>query len=108
MKKILWIKFSRVLQNHEIHENLVLKNFRLYTLLKQKYVIHTKIGMIQEFTPRIPLFGVNNIPKGMYYIPFYKYVFHSYIRMLFILLKYVLHTFTVCNTYFKVCIASLK
>ena len=78
------------------------------TLLKQKYVIHTKIGMIQEFTPRIPLFGVNNIPMGMYYIPSYKYVFHSYIRMLSILLKYVLHTFTVCNTYFKVCIASLK
>ena len=78
------------------------------TLLKQKYVIHTKIGMIQEFTPRIPLFGVNNIPMGMYYIPSYKYVFHSYIRMLSILLKYVLHTFIVCNTYFKVCIASLK
>ena len=33
-----------------------------YTLQKRKYVIHTKIGMIQEFTPRIPLFGVNNIP----------------------------------------------
>ena len=32
------------------------------TLQKRKYVIHTKIGMIQEFTPRIPLFGVNNIP----------------------------------------------
>ena len=45
----------------------------IHTLLKRRYEIHTKIGMIQEFSPCIPLFGMNNITMGMYYIPSHKY-----------------------------------
>ena len=66
--------------------------FEMCTLLKRKYEIHTKIGMIQEFTPCIPIFGMNNIPwvcityhlASMYFIP--NYVCNSFIFW------YVLHT----------------
>ena len=34
----------------------------IVSLQKQKYEIHTKIGMTQEFTPCIPILGMNNIP----------------------------------------------
>ena len=68
-------------------------------LLKRRYEIHTKIGMIQEFTPRIPLFGMNNIPMGMHYIPSHKYVFRSYLSMLSIPFKCVIHTCKVCITF---------
>ena len=65
-----------------LHTVYVIITTKQHTLLKRKYEIHTKIGMIQEFTPRIPHFGMNNIPMSMYYIPSHKYVFYSYLRML--------------------------
>ena len=63
------------------------------SLLKRKYEIHTKIGMIQEFTPRIPLFGMNNIPG---------YVLHTITEVWIpFLFKYVIYSFQVCNTYLQ-------
>ena len=62
-----------------------------------KYENHTKIGVSRVYTVHTD-FGMNNIPMSMYYIPSYKYVFHSYLRMLSIPFKYVLHTIKVCIT----------
>lgn len=40
--------------------------------------------MIQQFTPRIPLLGMNNIPMSMYYI---RYVIHSFYGIHYILIQ---------------------
>lgn len=85
--------------NQRIKHNTI-KVGIVVTLLKTKYALHTKIGVNQEFTPRIPYHGVDNILLvcityyavvcithshcgmyrilyGMYYIHATQYVAHS-------------------------------
>ena len=76
--------------------NLYIRCFKklLYTLLKTKYALHTKIGVNWVFTPCIPYHGVDITP--MVCITYYT-------------MWYVLHTpYKVCLAYHMVCITSLQ
>ena len=48
----------------------------IYTLLKQKYEMHTKIDMFREFTPRIPILVTK---VCITYMPSYKYAIKNVI-----------------------------